>query len=236
MSSCLYLVEEKAGTQRQSHNINSEPVLSTTKLCVQTTELLKTENQVTDTNRVNWGVSIKTTVLLITARAGQLLLIWNGNLAASFRVDTSVTRDKLFINMERTGRVTLYQAHEKVVETFALDFRRIWQKFIEPQQTCLNTKLTWYVCNLFDNSEANKKDPWANMEKDSIVNARDVFASQSPGSHLRAQWLWFWIQLWHCPPPAVQNHKAVNRKVIYEAQEQEQKNSKTPWVWWSPQS
>lgn len=86
-------------------------------------ELLKTQNQVTDTNRVNWGVSIKTTVLLIKARAGQLLLICRGNLAASFRVVTSVTRDKLFINMENTGRVTLYQAHEKVVETFALDFR-----------------------------------------------------------------------------------------------------------------
>lgn len=85
-------------------------------------ELLKIQNRVTDTDRVKWGVSIKATVPLITARAGQLL-IRKGNLAASFRVHTSVTRDKLFINMENTGRVTLYQAHEKVVETFALDFR-----------------------------------------------------------------------------------------------------------------
>lgn len=63
--------------------------------------------------------------------------------------------------MENTGRVMLYQAHEKVVKkNFGLLNKcdESLQKFIELQQTSLSTKLTRDVCKLSSNSEINQND------------------------------------------------------------------------------
>lgn len=61
----------------------------------------------TQVSNLNLGVSIKYYSTLNMVRGERILLIQKGNLVSSFRVDTSGTLDKLFINMENTGRDTL---------------------------------------------------------------------------------------------------------------------------------
>lgn len=47
------------------------------------------------------------------------------NLVFSFRVDTSVTFDKLFRNMENSGQDILNYAHKTVVEKLVLTFKQM---------------------------------------------------------------------------------------------------------------